>query len=61
MGIFYLKNTNIQFIWMEVYVHSYRDQLSFTYSLWKNGLTADEVGALGEYMRKNNDFIYEKA
>lgn len=46
--------------WREVYVHSYRDQLSFTYSLWKNGVRADEIGDLGESRWKNNDFICMK-
>lgn len=46
--------------WREVYVHSARDQLSFTYSLWKNGLRQDDVGVLGEGFYMNNDFIHTK-
>ena len=33
--------------WREVYMYSYRDQLSFTYVLWKNGIQAKHIGFLG--------------
>lgn len=42
--------------WNEVYNRSYRDQLSFTYCLWKNGLEIADVGILGNDYRKNSDF-----
>lgn len=33
--------------WNEIYFRAHRDQLSFTYSLWKNGCTIDDVANLG--------------
>lgn len=42
--------------WNEVFNHIYRDQLSFTYCLWKNGIKFEEVGVLGENHRKSNVF-----
>jgi len=32
--------------WKEVFVHSYRDQLSLPYVLWKNGIAREEVGII---------------
>lgn len=46
--------------WREVFVYSSRDQLSFTYSLWKNGLCQDDVGVLGEGFYMNKDFTHTK-
>ena len=46
--------------WREVYVHSYRDQLSFTYSLWKNGIESSKIGNLGADIRENSDVIFVK-
>ena len=46
--------------WREVYVHSYRDQLSFTYSLWKNGVKSSKIGKLGVDIRENSDLIFVK-
>lgn len=34
--------------WKEVFTRSYRDQLSFTYCLWKSGMRADAVGTIGK-------------
>ncbi len=42
--------------WQEVFQYSYRDQFSFTYCLWKNGVKAEEVGVLGNNYRENSDF-----
>lgn len=42
--------------WQEVYSRSYRDQLSFTYCLWKNGIETMDVGVLGDNYRNNIDF-----
>lgn len=42
--------------WDEVSNRSYRDQLSFTYCLWKNGLGKTDVGILGNNYRQNSDF-----
>lgn len=39
---------------------SKRDQLSFVYVLWKNGLTADEVYSLGYDVRSNPRFLIYK-
>lgn len=36
-----------------------RDQLSFTYALWKNGMTADSVLSLGNNSRRNPYFIVD--
>lgn len=44
--------------WREVFTKSYRDQLSLTYCLWKNGIEMKDVGVLGENMRKNKDFVW---
>lgn len=40
-----------------------RDQLCFTYILWKNGIAFSEIGILnhGEDMRKNSDFVINEA
>jgi hypothetical protein len=46
--------------WFEEYMNSLRrDQLSFTYILWKNGIVCSDVGILnnGVNIRKNKDFI----
>ncbi|MCM1154897.1 MAG: DUF616 domain-containing protein [Roseburia sp.] len=42
--------------WNEVFNWSYRDQLSFTYCLWKNGLKSEDVGMLGENYRTSGVF-----
>ena len=42
--------------WKEIYSRSYRDQLSFTYCLWKNGIKIEDIGVLGYDYRCNNDF-----
>ncbi|MCM1216994.1 MAG: DUF616 domain-containing protein [Lachnospiraceae bacterium] len=42
--------------WNEVFNRSYRDQLSFTYCLWKNGLKCEDVGILGENLRTCVEF-----
>ncbi len=34
--------------WKEVFTRSYRDQLSFTYCLWKSGMRAADVGVIGK-------------
>ena len=38
--------------WKEVYMRTYRDQISFMYVVWKNGFSADDIGHLGENVRK---------
>lgn len=43
--------------WYEFEKYTKRDQLSFTYSLWKNGLTTDYVMSLGNNSRKNPFFV----
>lgn len=46
--------------WFEEYLRGERrDQLSLTFVLWKNGISADDVGVLngGKNIRKNPDFI----
>lgn len=42
--------------WDQVWKRSYRDQLSLTYCLWKNGMTAGDAGVLGKNYRMNADF-----
>ena len=42
--------------WREVFAKSYRDQLSFMYCLWKNGLNASDVGCLEGDWSRNRDF-----
>lgn len=42
--------------WNEIKTRSKRDQLSFTYSLWKNGLTSDYVMSLGNCSRNSEYF-----
>ncbi len=34
--------------WNEVYTYSFRDRLSFTYILWKNGIKRSEVGIIDD-------------
>ena len=36
-----------------------RDQLSFTYSLWKNGKNSDYILSLGNNSRRNPFFIVD--
>lgn len=43
--------------WNEVFNRSYRDQLSFTYCLWKNGLKYEDIGVLGENYRTSAEFL----
>lgn len=40
--------------WNEVYKESKRDQISFPYVLWKNGLIADDVGTITENPRQGS-------
>lgn len=42
--------------WKEVYRYSYRDQFSFTYCLWKNGIKVSDIGVLGDNYRNSKDF-----
>lgn len=42
--------------WNEIKNYTKRDQLSFTYALWKNGYTCEEVFSLGNNSR-NSDFF----
>ena len=42
--------------WREVFHYSYRDQFSFTYCLWKNGIETSDVGTLGDNYRKSGVF-----
>lgn len=43
--------------WNQIEKFTKRDQMSFTYSLWKNGETADAVFSLGNNSRLNPYFI----
>lgn len=46
--------------WFDEYMNSLsRDQFSFTYILWKNGISAKEIGILndGKSYKKNKDFV----
>lgn len=40
--------------WHEVYKESKRDQIALPYVLWKNGLTADDVGTITENPRQGS-------
>lgn len=40
--------------WNEVACMTHRDQLSFTYALWKNGFKSDCVGVLGGNVKNNS-------
>lgn len=42
--------------WNEVFNYSSRDQISFTYCLWKNGLQREDVGTLGDDLLDSNDY-----
>lgn len=42
--------------WNEIETRTKRDQLSFTYSLWKNGLISDYVMSLGNCSRNSEYF-----
>lgn len=42
--------------WNEVFTYSFRDQISFMYCVWKNGMSADDIGSLGNDSLKNEDF-----
>ena len=39
--------------WNEVAYKTHRDQLSFTYALWRNGFSTDGVGVLGANVKNN--------
>lgn len=39
--------------WQEIYKKSERDQLSFTYVLWKNGYSANDVGVIYDSIMNN--------
>jgi len=43
--------------WNEMVKYSKRDQLSFTYCLWKLGLKKDSISSLGDDVRTNPRFI----
>lgn len=45
--------------WNEMSIWTKRDQLSFTYSLWKNGKLAEYVLSLGNNSRRNPYFIVD--
>lgn len=45
--------------WEEMEKWTKRDQLSFTYSLWKNKFTSDDVLSLGNNSRRNPYFIVD--
>lgn len=45
--------------WNEMSIWTKRDQLSFTYSLWKNDKTADYILSLGNNSRRNPFFIVD--
>lgn len=45
--------------WNEISLWTKRDQLSFTYSLWKNNKTAEDVLSLGNNSRRNPYFIVD--
>lgn len=45
--------------WNEIHKWTKRDQVSFTYALWKNGLTAEDVLSLGNNSRRNPYFIVD--
>lgn len=45
--------------WNEMSIWTKRDQLSFTYSLWKNGKKAEYVLSLGNNSRRNPYFIVD--
>lgn len=40
--------------WKEVQKFSYRDQISFMYCIWKNGLSKKDIRVLGENLRKSS-------
>lgn len=42
--------------WNEIIHYSKRDQLSFFYSLWKNGYTAQDLGYIDETFRNGPEF-----
>lgn len=43
--------------WEQIRKFTKRDQLSFTYSLWKNNMTSDDIFSLGNNSRNNPYFI----
>ena len=45
--------------WNEMEKHTKRDQLSFTFALWKNGLRKDVIHSLGNNSRRNPYFIVD--
>ena len=45
--------------WSEMNTWTKRDQLSFTYSLWKNGKNSDYILSLGNNSRRNPFFIVD--
>ena len=45
--------------WNEIHKWTKRDQVSFTYALWKNGLKAEDVLSLGNNSRRNPYFIVD--
>ncbi len=44
--------------WEEVEKNSYRDQISFMYSVWKSGLNASNIGCLGRNSRKAEGLFF---
>lgn len=45
--------------WNEINHYTKRDQLSFTYALWKNGFDSEYVLSLGDNSRRNPYFIVD--
>ena len=45
--------------WEQISLFTKRDQLSFTYSLWKNGFSKEFVHSLGNNSRRNPFFIVD--
>ena len=44
--------------WEEFENESQRDQLSFTYAMWKNGYKITDLGCLGYDVRNSDDIIF---
>ena len=40
--------------WNEVQRFSYRDQISFMYCAWKNGINKEDIGNLGRNLRESS-------
>lgn len=46
--------------WKEFEDGAQRDQLSFMYSVWKNGMTINDLALLGNNVRENEKLIFHK-